>query len=355
VLPQLIALQPAAQSPSEQLAVPPLFWAGFALFILAMLALDLGVFGRRRGEVSFKSACIGSAVWIALALLFGVGLYFWQSGAAGHAAALDLSFRYLTGYLVELSLSIDNLFVIALIFAYFRVEPRHQHAVLFWGILGALVMRAVLIFLGVDLIHRFHWMIYVFGAFLILTGVKMVVSHGKQMDPDKNPVIRLFKKLMPVTDSYHEHHFFVRLDGRRHATPLFIALLMVEVTDLVFAVDSIPAILSISSVPFIVVTSNAFAVMGLRSLYFALAGFIDKFHLLHYGLSAVLVFVGTKMLLAGTAWKIPIGLSLLIVLLLIGAAVLASVLIKPKHDRHPHGSHADGTAGDILPEDIVGI
>lgn len=318
-----------------------------------MLVLDLGVFSRKHEEMSFRSACIGSAIWIGLALLFGAGLYFWQAAAAGAAQATDISFRYLTGYLVELSLSIDNLFVIALIFAYFKVAPRYQHSVLFWGILGALAMRAVLIFLGVDLIHRFHWMIYLFGAFLILTGIKMITSHGKQMDPDKNPVIRLFKKLMPVTDRFHDHHFFVQLDGRRHATPLFIALLMVEITDLIFAVDSIPAILSISSSPFVVITSNAFAVMGLRSLYFALSGFIGKFHLLHYGLSGVLMFVGTKMLLANTAYKIPIGVSLLVVLLLIGAAVAASILIKPKHDRHPHGAHADGTAGDLLPEDVA--
>lgn len=346
----MFAAAPAA--PAEQLVVPLGFWIGFGVFVLAMLALDLGVFNRDHHAVSFKEACIWSSVWIVLALLFAACLYFWQAGVAGHDRALDLTFKYLTGYIVELSLSIDNLFVIALIFAYFHVPDKYQHSVLFWGILGALVMRGILIFTGVELIHKFHWMIYVFGAFLIFTGIKMVLSHGKKLDPDSNPVIKAFKRVMPVTSELHGPAFFVTIEKVRHATPLFIALLMVEITDLIFAVDSIPAILAITSIPFIVVTSNAFAIMGLRSMYFALAGFIGMFHLLHYGLSAVLVFIGTKMCIIDI-YKIPIGASLVVVVGLIASAVVASIYIKPKHDGHAHGSHADGTAGDILPEDVA--
>jgi tellurite resistance protein TerC len=223
--------------------------------------------------------------------------------------------------------------------------------VLFWGIIGALVMRAILIFLGVGLINKFHWMIYVFGAFLVFTGIKMVVSHGKELEPDKNPVIKLFRKIMPVTDTYQGGKFFTRISGKTFATPLFIALLMVEITDLIFAVDSIPAILAISSIPFIVITSNAFAVMGLRSMYFALAGFIANFHLLHYGLSAVLVFIGVKMLIIDL-YHVPIGMSLLVVVSLIAISVVASILIKPDHDQFGHGTHADGTVADVLPEDM---
>lgn len=347
----LALLADSAALPAEQLYVPAGFWIGFAVFVLAMLALDLGVFNRKHHVVHFKEAALFSALWIALALLFAAGLYFWQHGVAGPAVARDITFKFLTGYIVELSLSIDNLFVIALIFAYFHVPDKYQHSVLFWGILGALVMRGVLIFAGVELMHRFHWMIYIFGAFLIFTGIKMLTSHGKKLEPEKNPIMRLFRRFMPVTHELHGGAFFVRLNGLRHATPLFIALLMVEITDLVFAVDSIPAILAITSIPFIVVTSNAFAVLGLRSMYFALAGFIGMFHLLHYGLSAVLIFIGAKMCLIDI-YKVPIGASLMVVVGLITAAVLASIYIKPQHAGQSHGAHADGTAGDILPQDV---
>jgi tellurite resistance protein TerC len=351
VLPLALLAKLPVAAQAEQLYVPAGFWIGFGVFVLAMLALDLGVFNRDHHAVRFREAAIWSAVWIGLALLFAGGLYFWQLNAADAAAARDITLKFLTGYLVELSLSIDNLFVIALIFAYFHVPDKYQHSVLFWGILGALVMRGALIFAGVGLLTRFHWIIYVFGAFLIFTGVKMLLSHGKKLDPDKNPVIRQFKRFMPVTHELHGGAFFVKLGGLRYATPLFIALLMVEITDLVFAVDSIPAILAITSLPFVVVTSNAFAIMGLRSMYFALAGFIGMFHLLHYGLSAVLIFIGAKMCLIDI-YKIPIGVSLAVVVGLIAAAVVASIYIKHPHTGRPHGSHADGTAGDILPEDI---
>jgi tellurite resistance protein TerC len=347
----MLALATPINGAVDHLAVPAMFWVGFGLFIGFMLALDLGVFNRHHHVVSLKEAITWSVVWIMLALLFGAGLYVWQTGVGGGDHARQILMAYLTGYIVELSLSIDNLFVIAIIFAYFRVPREDQHSVLFWGILGALVMRAILIFLGVELIHRFHWMIYVFGFFLVVTGIKMVVSHGKEMEPEKNPVIKLFRKLMPVTDDYRSGKFFTRVNGKAFATPLFIALLMVEVTDLIFAVDSIPAILAITSIPFIVVTSNAFAVMGLRSMYFALAGFIASFHLLHYGLSAVLVFIGVKMLIIDI-YHVPIGASLAVVVALIAISVIASILIKPDHDREGHGTHADGTVADVLPEDL---
>jgi tellurite resistance protein TerC len=349
----VLAVTGAAAHPAAQhLDVPMAFWIGFGLFIAFMLALDLGVFNRHHHVVSFKEAAIWSAVWIGLALLFAAGLYIWQTRVGGAEHAQDILFAYLTGYIVELSLSIDNLFVIAIIFSYFRVPREDQHSVLFWGIIGALVMRGILIFLGVGLITKFHWMIYVFGAFLVFTGIKMVVSHGKELEPDKNPVIRGFRRIMPVTDNYRSGKFFTHVNNKVHATPLFIALLMVEVTDLIFAVDSIPAILAITSIPFIVITSNAFAVMGLRSMYFALAGFIESFHLLHYGLSAVLVFIGMKMLLVDI-YHVPIGVSLAVVVGLIAVAVVASIIIKPSHDKEGHGTHADGTRGDVLPSDVT--
>lgn len=262
-------------------------WIGFNVFVLAMLALDLGVFHRKAHVVKIKEALIWSAVWIALALLFNVGVYYWR----GPQTALE----FLTGYLLEKSLSVDNVFVFLLIFSYFRVPALCQHKVLFWGILGALIMRTVFIAAGIRLIQQFHWVIYVFGAFLIFTGIKMALQKDKEIYPEKNPVIKLFRRLMPVTQDHDEEsRFFVRKAGRLHATPLFVALLVVETTDVIFAVDSIPAILAITRDPFIVYTSNVFAILGLRALYFALAGIMPMFHYLHYGLSAILVFVGVK-------------------------------------------------------------
>ncbi len=296
---------------------PIWWWALFNLFLLAMLALDLGVFHRKAHEVSLKEALTWSVVWIALALLFNVGIYFWL----GPTPALE----FLTGYLIEKSLSVDNIFVFVMIFSYFQVPALYQHKVLFWGILGALAMRAIFIFVGVALIQQFHWLIYVFGGFLVLTGVKMVWTHGKKIEPEKNPVIRLFRRMMPVTQNYEGDRFFIRHAGRLFATPLFLVLLFVEFTDLIFAVDSIPAIMAITMDPFIIYTSNAMAILGLRSLYFVLAGMMQKFVYLHYGLAAILVFVGGKMLLSDL-YKISVGVSLAVVATLLLAAVVASLL-----------------------------
>jgi tellurite resistance protein TerC len=292
-------------------------WIGFNVFVVAMLALDLGVFHRKAHEVKVKEALIWSAVWIALALLFNLGVYFWR----GPEVALE----FFTGYLIEKSLSVDNIFVFILIFSYFSVPALYQHKVLFWGIIGALIMRAILIAVGATLIAKFHWIIYVFGGFLIVTGVKMALQKSTGIHPEKNPLVRLFKRFMPVTNVYHGERFFVRENGRRFATPLLLVLLIVEFTDLVFAVDSIPAIFAITKDPFIVYTSNVFAILGLRSLYFALAGVMGYFHYLKIGLALVLVFVGAKMMLVDI-YKIPIGLSLSVVAGILLLSVLASLI-----------------------------
>ncbi|MSU58469.1 MAG: TerC family protein [Pedosphaera sp.] len=292
-------------------------WIGFGAFVLAMLALDLGVFHRQSHTVGMKEALTWSGVWIALALLFNAGVWHWRGG--------DKGLEFLTGYLVEMSLSVDNLFVFLLIFAYFKVPAQYQHKVLFWGILGALLMRAVFIGAGIALIQKFHWIIYVFGAVLVVSGLKMAFQQDNEVHPEKNPVLRLFRRLMPVTTEYHAGRFFVKPDKRWLATPLFIVLLMLETTDLVFAVDSVPAVLAITTDPFIVYTSNVFAILGLRSMFFALAGVMKMFVYLHYGLAAVLVFVGGKMLLAGF-YKIPTLASLLVIVGLLGVAVAASLL-----------------------------
>jgi tellurite resistance protein TerC len=296
-------------------------WVGFNCFVLVMLALDLFVFNRTAHEVKVKEALIWSGVWIALALMFNVGVYV----LAGKQPALE----FLTGYVIEKSLSIDNIFVFILIFSYFKVPAKYQHKVLFWGILGALLMRAGFIAGGIALIKNVHWIIYVFGAFLIFTGIKMLLDKDKEIHPEKNVILRLFRKVMPVTQAYDGGKFFVTQEGRRLATPLFVVLLVVETTDLIFAVDSIPAILAITHDPFIVYSSNVFAILGLRALYFALAGMIHRFHLLHYGLSAILIFVGGKML-AADIYEIPIGLSLAVVMTVLIGSVAASLLWPPK-------------------------
>jgi tellurite resistance protein TerC len=297
------------------------FWIGFNLFVLAMLALDLGVFHRRAHVVSLREAITWTVVWISLAMIFNLGLWY----LAGPQKALE----FFTGYLIEYSLSVDNIFVFALLFSYFAVPAKYQHRVLFWGILGALVMRAVMIIAGTLLIAKFAWIIYVFGGFLILTGIKMIVKKEEEIHPENNPVVRWFKRLMPVTAGYREDKFFVRENGVRMATPLFVVLLLVEVSDLIFAVDSIPAIFAVTTDPFIVYTSNVFAILGLRSLYFALSGVMDKFHYLKVGLGVVLTFVGVKMLLAHTAWKIDTLVSLGVIVLILTAAVVIS-LLRPK-------------------------
>lgn len=297
-----------------------LLWVVFNIFVLGMLALDLAVFHRKSHVVRLKEALIWSAVWVVLALLFNLGVYFWR----GPETALE----FLTGYLIEKSLSVDNLFVFLLIFSYFRVPSLFQHKVLFWGILGALIMRAIFIAMGITLIQKFHWVIYIFGAFLILTGIKMALEKDKEIHPERNPVLRLFRRWMAVTEDYEDGKFFVKRDERYLATPLFIVLLVVETTDVIFAVDSIPAILAITLDPFIVYTSNVFAILGLRALYFALAGIMQLFHYLHYGLSALLIFVGAKMLLADI-YEIPVGIALGVVASVLLLSVIASV-IRPR-------------------------
>jgi TerC family integral membrane protein len=296
------------------------FWILFNVFVAIMLALDLGVFHRRAHTVKFKEALGWSLMWIALAGAFAVLVYFWH----GHTPMLE----FVTGYVIELSLSVDNLFVFLVIFRYFKVSGPNQHKVLFWGILGALIMRAIFILAGVGLITRFHWIIYVFGALLIYSGVKLIRQEGSSVDPGKNPLLRTFRRLVPVTHDYVDGKFFIRRPGL-YATPLFVVLLVVETTDILFAVDSIPAILAITLNAFIVYTSNVFAILGLRSMYFALAGMMDLFQYLHYGLSCVLIFVGSKMLLSHY-YTMPTWVALVVVAGVLGTSVLASVLAPKK-------------------------
>ena len=304
------------------MVIDSFIWVCFIGFVLFMLVLDLGVFHRKSHEIKIKEALIWSAVWISLALIFNYGIYVFL----GKEKAIE----FLTGYIVEKSLSVDNLFVFIMLFAYFKVDVKHQHKVLFWGILGALVMRAIFIFAGVALINKFHWIIYIFGALLIFTGIKMLFHKEENIDPDRNPLVKLFKKIFPVTEKEHGDKFFVRLNGKTVATPLFIVLLMVEFTDLIFAVDSIPAILAITNDTFIIFSSNVFAILGLRALYFALAGITKYFYYLKYGLSAILVFVGIKMTIVDF-YKVPIVSSLLVISGILIISVVVSVL-RPKNN-----------------------
>jgi tellurite resistance protein TerC len=292
-----------------------LFWILFNLFVLSMLVLDLGVFHRRAHTVKFREALAWSGAWIALAAIFAVVIFFWH----GRTPALE----FVTGYVIELSLSVDNLFVFLLIFRFFQVPAIHQHKVLFWGILGALIMRAIFIAAGVSLIQRFHWIIYAFGAFLVYSGIKLFFQEEAEIHPEKNPVLRLFRRWVPVTKDYVGNKFFVRSPGL-YATPLFVVLLVVETTDLLFAVDSIPAILAITRDAFIVYTSNVFAILGLRSMYFALAGMMEMFRYLHYGLSLVLISVGAKMLLSHY-FEIPTPVALAAVAGVLAISVIASM------------------------------
>ena len=314
-----------------------LLWGAFNLFVIAMLALDLGVFHRNAHEVRIREALFWSVFWIVLSMLFNLGVYYWH----GSQAALE----FLTGYLLEKSLSVDNIFVFLMIFTYFRVPYLHQHKVLFWGILGALIMRALFILVGITLIQKFHWVIYLMGGFLIITGIKMATQKDADIHPERNPVLRLVRRFVRVTEDYEGGSFFVRRSGRLLATPLFIVVLVVETTDVIFAVDSIPAILAITLDPFIVYTSNVFAILGLRALYFALAGVMQLFHYLPYGLSFILVFVGIKMLLVDI-YKIPIGMALGTVAAVLVISVIASILFPPKPeataakpDPHPASDH----------------
>jgi len=303
------------------MVIQSIHWLGFLAFVFLMLALDLGVFHRKSHEVKIKEALVWSAVWIGMALAFNYLIYFFM----GREKALE----FLAGYLIEKSLSVDNLFVFIMLFGFFNVEPRYQHKVLFWGILGALVMRAIFIFAGVALLNNFHWLIYLFGAFLVFTGLKMLTPNHAKVDPDKNPLVRLVRKIFPVTTEMREGHFFVREKAKIFATPLFIVLIVVEFTDLIFAVDSIPAILAISKDTFIIFTSNVFAILGLRALYFALAGITQYFHFLKYGLAAILAFVGMKMIISGY-FKVDIVVSLAVIFGILAIAILASVLFPQK-------------------------
>lgn len=324
------------------------FYGGFTLFVLAMLALDLGVFHRHAHVVGFREAAGWSVFWVILALVFNGCFWLYASWrlpqipietivAAGYPdaaiAARDVSLQFLAGYIVEKALSVDNIFVIAMIFSYFAIPAKYQHRVLFYGILGALCFRALFIGLGAWLI-RFEVVVWIAGAFLILTGVKMLFASDKQLEPEKNPVMRLLRRVVPITPEYFGQKFFTRIDGRIFATPLFVALCFVEVTDVVFAVDSVPAIFAITREPMIVFTSNIFAILGLRALYFLLAGLVGKFHLLKYGLGAILVFVGLKMVWLNEHFggKFPILWSLAIIAVLIGGSIAASLLFPPKEE-----------------------
>ena len=308
----------------------PVLWAGFIVFVLAMLALDLGVFHRKDHEVKFKEALTWSGVWISLAMLFNLGIW-WKFGATP-------AVQFLTGYLIEKSLSVDNIFVFVVIFSALKIPLLYQHRVLFWGILSALVLRAGMIFAGVAMIQRFHWLIYVFGAFLIITGVKLFLNRNEEEHPEESKVLRWVRKVIPSTNELHGSHFFTRDTGRWLATPLFMTLVLVELTDVLFALDSIPAIFAVTTDPFLVFTSNIFAILGLRSLFFVLAGAVEKFSYLKVGLSAVLVFVGAKMALVDVVHISP-AISLGVIALLLGGSIVAS-LRKARRLELEHGQQA---------------
>lgn len=296
----------------------PLF-IGFAIFLCVMLSLDLGVFHRKAHAIKVKEALLWAGFWVSLAMLFCVGVYLWR----GSKSALE----FLTCYLIEESLSIDNLFVFLVIFSYFATPQAYRYKALFWGIIGAIVMRFIFIFAGVALIKKLHWLIYIFGAFLIFTGIRMAFKE-EEVHPEKNVILKLFRKFMPITSDYEDGRFFVKRAGRIFATPLFVVILAIESSDLVFAVDSIPAALAISKDPFIIYTANIFAILGLRSIFFALAGIMEMFHYLHYGLSLILVFVGVKMIAGGFGLELPISVALGVVASIIFISIIASVIFK---------------------------
>ncbi len=318
------------------MSYPLLLWGGFNLFVLALLALDLGVVHRHASALSIREAAVWTMVWVALALAFNAGLWL----LAGPQKALE----FCAGYVLEKSLSVDNLFVFALVFSYFGVALKYQHKVLFWGIIGALLMRGMMIGLGTALIHRFSWILYVFGAFLVLTGLRLAFRKRVEMKPDQGLIVRVFRRVLPIRQSSDEGRFFMREGGRVFATPLLLVLVCVEVTDLMFATDSIPAIFAVTQDPFVIYTSNVFAVLGLRSLYFVLAALIPLFHYLKPALSVVLAFVGTKMLLAQTPWKVGTLAALIVVASVLSIAILASVIrAKRRANRErPPGSTPSG-------------
>lgn len=304
-----------------------ILWASFNLFVLAMLALDLGVFHRKSHTVTTREALTWTGVWITLAMFFNIFVYYYFDK--------EKAVEFFTGYLIEKSLSVDNIFVIIMIFSYFNVPTSYQHKVLFWGILGALVMRVIFILAGVELIHKFHWLIYIFGAFLVVTGIRMITSGDAKLEPEKNPLVKLARKILPFTETFEGDNFFIRRDARIWATPLFLVVILIEATDLIFAVDSIPAIIAISDDSFIVYTSNVFAILGLRSLYFALSGIEKYFQYLKFGLSAILIFVGVKMTITDL-YKIPVEISLIAIVFILAIAMLASVIVRKDEDKNVH-------------------
>jgi len=321
------------------------FYAGFTVFVLVLLSLDLGIFHRKAHTVSFREAAGWSAVWFSLAMIFNGLLYFYARwkfsvdprlatipGFNADAAAWQTALEFLTGYIIEQSLSVDNIFIFVLVFSYFAIPAKYQHRVLFYGILGAIIFRAIFIVLGSALM-QYHWVIVVFGVFLIFTGLKMMFAAEKGLEPEKNPLIRLFRRFVPLTPQLDGQHFFVRLNGIWHATPLMVALIFLEVTDVIFAVDSVPAIFAITNEPLIVFTSNIFAILGLRSLYFLLAGALDKFYLLKYGLAVILIFVGLKMVWLNNLFggKFPIGYSLGFIAVVLAASITLSLLFPKAH------------------------
>lgn len=329
----------------EIAGIPLWIWGSFLGFVFVLLALDLGVFHRDAHEVKIKEALTWSAIWIAVALAFNAGLFFfWDKIQPGSVySSSQAGQAFLAGYLVEKALSVDNIFVFLMVFSYFQVPAKYQHRVLFWGIVGALLFRAAFIAMGSAILERWFWTMIIFGGFLIFTGVKMLVAADKKIDPDKNPAVKLVRKIWPVTDDYVGQKFFTRINGKLWATPLFVALIMVEFTDIIFAVDSIPAIFAITADPFIVFTSNVFAILGLRALFFAIAGLVKIFAYLKYGLSAILIFVGGKMLynyfehehdLIPGVEKFPIGLSLAIIAGILVVSILASKMFPPKDNNH---------------------
>jgi len=313
-----------------------IFWTCFNVFVLAMLALDLGIFHRQKHVVHVREAVRWTIVWIALAACFAVLLHFFGHTMVGETVRSNrqLSLEFVTGYIIELSLSVDNLFVFLLIFRYFHVPRQLQHEVLFWGVIGALVMRGIFIAAGVSLLNRFHWIVYIFGGILVYSGVRLFRHHGANIHPESNPLLRGFRKFFRVTHDYEDGNFFVRRGALRYATPLALVLIVVETTDLLFAVDSIPAVLAVTRDPFIVYTSNVFAILGLRSLYFALAGMIEAFHLLHYGLSVILVLIGLKMLVSEYV-EIPTIASLAAVAGVLGVSVVLSLIFPAKKQVKP--------------------
>lgn len=293
-----------------------LLFAGFILFVLLMLAVDLGVFNRDPHKITIRESLIWSGVWIGLSLLFALGLWYFEG--------TEPTLKYISGYLIEKSLSMDNLFVFLVIFQFFKVDKIYRHKVLFWGIIGALVFRAAFIFAGVAILNKFQWLVYLLGAFLIYTGIKLARETNREIEPEQNPILKLMRRIFPVTENYRGGHFFVREAGKLFVTPLFIVLVAIETTDIMFAVDSIPAILAISRDPFIVFSSNVFAILGLRALFFALSGIMQLFEYLHYGLAAILMFVGIKMLISELV-HIPVWIALSVIAVILTVTIIASV------------------------------